>query len=73
MALSEPAARGDGCARITWGGEQLVLWPQKALSWPRTRTLLVADAHFGKDAHFRVSGIPCRPARARRTSSASTR
>lgn len=58
MALSDTTARGDGCALITWGGEDLVLWPQKALSWPRTGTLIVADAHFGKDAHFRVSGIP---------------
>lgn len=40
------------------GGESLVLLPQKALWWPRTRTLLVADAHVGKAVSFRRLGVP---------------
>ncbi len=39
-------------------GERLQLLPEKAVFWPRRRTVFVADAHFGKDAHFRRSGIP---------------
>lgn len=31
--------------------------PQKALYWKKTETLLVADVHLGKVAHFRQSGI----------------
>jgi DNA ligase-associated metallophosphoesterase len=40
------------------GGEALVLLPQKAAFIPRTRTLLVADAHFGKAVSFRRLGVP---------------
>src|SRR5690242_10324517 len=38
-------------------GEEITLLPERALLWPRTSTLLVADAHFGKAATFRASGI----------------
>jgi uncharacterized protein len=40
------------------GGESLVLLPQKAAWWPRTHTLLVADAHVGKAVSFRRLGVP---------------
>jgi uncharacterized protein len=40
------------------GGEPLVLLPQKAAFLPRTRTLLVADAHVGKAVSFRRLGVP---------------
>jgi DNA ligase-associated metallophosphoesterase len=40
------------------GGEPLVLLPQKAAFLPRTHTLLVADAHFGKAVSFRKLGVP---------------
>ena len=40
------------------GGETLELLPQKAAYLPRTRTLLVADAHFGKAVSFRTLGVP---------------
>lgn len=40
------------------GGEALVLLPQKAAFLPRTHTLLVADAHFGKAVSFRRLGVP---------------
>ncbi|RIK37961.1 MAG: ligase-associated DNA damage response endonuclease PdeM [Chloroflexi bacterium] len=43
---------------ITCHGEELALLPQRALFWPRTATLLIADTHFGKDATFRTAGIP---------------
>ena len=39
-------------------GHRLVLLPQKALWWPETRSLLVADAHVGKAASFRALGVP---------------
>lgn len=40
------------------GGEALELLPQKAAFVPRTRTLLIADAHFGKAVSFRKLGVP---------------
>ena len=39
-------------------GEHLVLAAQRAAVWPARRTLLVADAHFGKAASFRARGVP---------------
>ncbi len=39
-------------------GERLLLYPERAAYWPREATLLVADAHFGKAAAFRASGVP---------------
>ena len=39
-------------------GERIVLLPECAVYWERTRTLLVADAHFGKAATFRAASIP---------------
>lgn len=39
-------------------GEPLVLLPERAAYWGRTRTLLVADPHFGKAAAFRAAGVP---------------
>lgn len=43
---------------IEWAGEALTLLPERALWWPRTRTLFIADPHFGKAAAFRFAGIP---------------
>jgi DNA ligase-associated metallophosphoesterase len=43
---------------IEVAGEQVALLPQKALLWPRERTLVVADIHFGKAASFRALGVP---------------
>lgn len=42
-------------------GETLHLLPQKALYWPREKTLFIADAHFGKAAAFRAAGVPLPP------------
>ena len=38
-------------------GERLDLLPQRAVYWPRRRTLLVADPHFGKAGVFRRAGV----------------
>lgn len=38
--------------------EELGLLAGRALFWPRRRTLIVADAHFGKTAAFREAGVP---------------
>ena len=48
----------EGVAEVAVAGETLWLLPQCAVFWPRTDTLLVADAHFGKAAAFRQGGIP---------------
>ncbi|HUF30724.1 MAG TPA: ligase-associated DNA damage response endonuclease PdeM [Gemmatimonadaceae bacterium] len=39
-------------------GEVLTLLPERAAYWPRRRTLLVADPHWGKAASFRAGAIP---------------
>lgn len=39
-------------------GEQLQLFPQKAIFWPAQKILFVADLHLGKINHFRRAGIP---------------
>ena len=44
--------------RIELEGESLDLHPERALYWPRRRTLIVADVHLGKDAVFRRAGLP---------------
>ncbi len=38
--------------------EILHLLPERALYWPRTGTLFIADPHFGKAATFRAHAIP---------------
>jgi DNA ligase-associated metallophosphoesterase len=38
--------------------EEVVLLPERALFWPRSATLLIADAHIGKAASFRALGVP---------------
>lgn len=45
-------------AAIRWGGEDVVLMPERALWWARERTLFIADPHFGKASTFRSAGIP---------------
>lgn len=38
-------------------GETVILLPERALYWPYTRTIFIADAHFGKAASFRAKGL----------------
>lgn len=42
---------------IDLAGEQVELHASRALYWPRRRTLVIADAHFGKAAAFRAAGV----------------
>lgn len=39
-------------------GEKMWLHPEKGVFWEARSTLLVADLHLGKGAHFRKAGIP---------------
>lgn len=39
-------------------GETVELHAERALHWPRERTLFIADLHLGKAAAFRAGGIP---------------
>jgi DNA ligase-associated metallophosphoesterase len=41
--------------------EQLLLHPERAIFWPRKRTVIVADTHFGKGSIFREHGIAIAP------------
>jgi DNA ligase-associated metallophosphoesterase len=45
-------------ATVTLAGERIELCAERAAYWPRRRTLLVADPHFGKAASFRALGVP---------------
>jgi DNA ligase-associated metallophosphoesterase len=42
----------------TLAGEAVELLAERALYWPRERTLFVADVHLGKAAAFRAGGVP---------------
>ena len=42
---------------MTLAGEAVELLADRALHWPRTRTLFVADVHLGKAAAFRAGGV----------------
>jgi DNA ligase-associated metallophosphoesterase len=48
----------DGALEIEAAGETLWLLRERAAYWPRTQTLLIADAHLGKAAAFRNAGVP---------------
>lgn len=43
---------------IPVAGETLIPLPDRALLWPRERSLIVADVHLGKGAAFRRAGVP---------------
>ncbi|WP_431289318.1 ligase-associated DNA damage response endonuclease PdeM [Roseateles chitinivorans] len=47
-----------GALAMTLAGERVWLLPERALWWPATRTLFVADVHLGKAASFRALGQP---------------
>jgi DNA ligase-associated metallophosphoesterase len=46
---------------IELADERLHLMPERAVVWPRTSTLVVADLHWGKDDAFRAASIPVPP------------
>jgi len=43
---------------LNFGGEQVLLLPEKALWLPGLKSLVIADVHWGKIDHFRKAGIP---------------
>ena len=43
---------------ISIQNETLHLLPEKAIFWPTSKTLFIADLHLGKAAHFRKKGLP---------------
>jgi uncharacterized protein len=47
-----------GAVRLPLLGQTLRLLPERAIFWEERRSLLVADAHWGKAATFRAGGIP---------------
>ncbi|ANH66904.1 ligase-associated DNA damage response endonuclease PdeM [Mitsuaria sp. 7] len=47
-----------GALAMTLAGERVWLLPGRALWWPATRTVFVADVHLGKAASFRALGQP---------------
>ena len=47
----------SGAVSVTIADEHFVLLPQKAICWPATETLIMADLHLGKEAHFRKAGF----------------
>ncbi len=51
-------ARGEGDLEITFGGERLLLTPERGVWWPARRSVFVADLHLGKAATFRAASIP---------------
>jgi DNA ligase-associated metallophosphoesterase len=44
--------------KIRLAGEEIALHASGAVFWPARRTLLIADAHFGKAVSFRRLGVP---------------
>lgn len=60
LGFEAPAAArtSDGVLDVVVGGERVVLDAERALHWPRERTVFVADVHLGKAAAFRAGGVP---------------
>ena len=44
--------------RCELAGEPVEHQAERALYWPRAKTLFIADAHLGKAAAFRAGGVP---------------
>lgn len=42
---------------LTVAGDEVQLHPARALIWPRRKTVIIADPHWGKSATFRAHGI----------------
>lgn len=58
LRASDGAHRSEDVFVASAGGESVELYAQRALFWPRGRTLFVADPHLGKGATFRSAGVP---------------
>ncbi|MDB6028169.1 MAG: metallophosphoesterase [Verrucomicrobiales bacterium] len=44
-------------AEILCAGERLHLFAERAVFWPKRKTLLISDPHFGKASAFRHAGV----------------
>lgn len=55
--MTLPRTETAGSIGIAVAGEDLRLLPERAVYWPRERTLFIADPHFGKAQTFRSAGI----------------
>ena len=44
--------------KMDFASEQWILTASRALVWPRFKTVIVADIHFGKASLFREAGVP---------------
>jgi DNA ligase-associated metallophosphoesterase len=64
QVVAPDTAPGASASRQAWlplmlpDGSAVDLLPERALHLPQSRTLVVADAHFGKAATFRARGVP---------------
>jgi DNA ligase-associated metallophosphoesterase len=60
LALDLPprSASADTALATVIANERVELLADRALHWPRARTLFVADVHLGKGAAFRAGGVP---------------
>jgi DNA ligase-associated metallophosphoesterase len=60
LPLDAPGRSRAGAPTLSLAlaGERVLLHAERALSWPRERTLFVADVHLGKAAAFRAGGVP---------------
>ncbi|MFL5329057.1 MAG: ligase-associated DNA damage response endonuclease PdeM [Gemmataceae bacterium] len=47
-----------GAMECELAGETVQLLPERALYWPRRKTLVIADVHWGKAAAFRKASVP---------------
>lgn len=51
-------ASGSRPLTLMVAGEAIELLPERAVFWPRRRTVMVADLHLGKEETFRQAGVP---------------
>ena len=58
MDMTNTSVVATSSLEINIADEILHLLPERALFWPRTQTLFIADPHFGKAATFRAHAIP---------------
>ena len=58
--MSSVGPSRDGDVAVAVAGETLLLLPERAAFWPREKTLLIADPHWGKAGGFLMGagGIP---------------
>lgn len=57
-AAAPDRVHAEGMLATVVAGEKLQLYADRAMSWPRERTLFIADVHLGKAAAFRAGGVP---------------